>query len=194
MTVPHRLRTAVDEAKARVAALHAELPRWELIVWSAGNVSERIPGDDGHDDDTPRDQRYQRPLAPPSDVVLDADEHLHVAGPAERSEPVAAPRLQVVDLGVETDAGGDYVRVTGSFYLNIQLTGTTVARATNWVTYERDGAEASHYFDGGIGAEAVKELIDNLDLALQAAKGDKADLQTLVQGVEMVRAHGRRLY
>ena len=50
MTVPDRMRAAVDEAKARVAALHAELPRWELVVWTAGNVSERVRGVDGHDD------------------------------------------------------------------------------------------------------------------------------------------------
>ena len=48
--VPDGMRAAVDEAKTRVAALHAELPRWELIVWSAGNVSERVPGVDGNDD------------------------------------------------------------------------------------------------------------------------------------------------
>jgi L-ribulose-5-phosphate 4-epimerase len=42
MTVPDPLRQAVDEAKARVAALHAELPRWELVVWTAGNISERV--------------------------------------------------------------------------------------------------------------------------------------------------------
>jgi L-ribulose-5-phosphate 4-epimerase len=29
-----------------VARLHAELPRWELVVWTAGNVSERVPGSD----------------------------------------------------------------------------------------------------------------------------------------------------
>lgn len=37
---------AVQEAVARtrevVAKLHAELPRWELIVWTAGNVSQRV--------------------------------------------------------------------------------------------------------------------------------------------------------
>ncbi|WP_425957136.1 L-ribulose-5-phosphate 4-epimerase [Xylanimonas sp. McL0601] len=36
------MRAAVDAAKERVAALHAELPRWELVVWTAGNVSERV--------------------------------------------------------------------------------------------------------------------------------------------------------
>ncbi|MBC7279097.1 L-ribulose-5-phosphate 4-epimerase [Nocardioides sp.] len=47
--VPATLRTAVDAAKERVAALHAELPRWELVVWTAGNVSERVSNPDGED-------------------------------------------------------------------------------------------------------------------------------------------------
>ncbi|GAA3649101.1 L-ribulose-5-phosphate 4-epimerase [Microbacterium marinilacus] len=48
--VPASMRAAVDDAKERVAALHAELPRWELVVWTAGNVSERVNGRDGHPD------------------------------------------------------------------------------------------------------------------------------------------------
>ncbi|GAA1713908.1 L-ribulose-5-phosphate 4-epimerase [Isoptericola hypogeus] len=47
--VPAALRAAVDAAKERVAALHAELPRWELVVWTAGNVSERVVNPDGED-------------------------------------------------------------------------------------------------------------------------------------------------
>jgi L-ribulose-5-phosphate 4-epimerase len=41
-TIPAELRADIDAAKERVAALHAELPRWELVVWTAGNVSERV--------------------------------------------------------------------------------------------------------------------------------------------------------
>ncbi|GGR72590.1 L-ribulose-5-phosphate 4-epimerase [Nocardioides luteus] len=47
--VPAALREAVDATKERVAALHAELPRWELVVWTAGNVSERVVNPDGED-------------------------------------------------------------------------------------------------------------------------------------------------
>ena len=47
--VPAALRDAVDAAKERVAALHTELPRWELIVWTAGNVSERVSNPAGED-------------------------------------------------------------------------------------------------------------------------------------------------
>ena len=38
------LRRLVDDLKSEVAALHAELPRNGLVVWTAGNVSARVPG------------------------------------------------------------------------------------------------------------------------------------------------------
>ncbi|GAA3280826.1 L-ribulose-5-phosphate 4-epimerase [Nesterenkonia halobia] len=41
--LPEPVREAVAAARERVAALHAELPRNELVVWTAGNVSERVP-------------------------------------------------------------------------------------------------------------------------------------------------------
>ena len=50
MTIPTSMRAAVDAAKERVAALHAELPRWELVVWTAGNVSERVRAPEGEAD------------------------------------------------------------------------------------------------------------------------------------------------
>ncbi|MBS3940872.1 MAG: L-ribulose-5-phosphate 4-epimerase [Actinobacteria bacterium] len=39
-----QIRAAVADARERVAALHAELPRNGLVVWTAGNVSERVAG------------------------------------------------------------------------------------------------------------------------------------------------------
>lgn len=44
--VPDHLRTIVEELKGEVAALHAELVRNNLVVWTAGNVSARVPGAD----------------------------------------------------------------------------------------------------------------------------------------------------
>ncbi|WP_172191530.1 L-ribulose-5-phosphate 4-epimerase [Actinomyces faecalis] len=41
------LQVAVAATRERVAALHAELPRWGLVVWTAGNVSERVTVDRG---------------------------------------------------------------------------------------------------------------------------------------------------
>jgi L-ribulose-5-phosphate 4-epimerase len=32
--------------REHVAALHAELTRYQLVTWTAGNVSERVPGED----------------------------------------------------------------------------------------------------------------------------------------------------
>ena len=42
MTMPTRSPTCAR----RGAALHAELTRYGLVVWTAGNVSARVPGQD----------------------------------------------------------------------------------------------------------------------------------------------------
>jgi L-ribulose-5-phosphate 4-epimerase len=39
------MSTAIDEARAAVCALHAELTRYGLVAWTAGNVSARVPGE-----------------------------------------------------------------------------------------------------------------------------------------------------
>src|SRR3712207_9240289 len=46
MTIAAEIAQIVAELRAEVARLHAELPRWELVVWTAGNVSARVPGQD----------------------------------------------------------------------------------------------------------------------------------------------------
>lgn len=46
MTVIDDVAAAVVRLRAEVAALHAELPRYGLVVWTAGNVSARVPGAD----------------------------------------------------------------------------------------------------------------------------------------------------
>jgi L-ribulose-5-phosphate 4-epimerase len=38
------LSTAIGAAREQVSALHAELVRYGLVVWTAGNVSGRVPG------------------------------------------------------------------------------------------------------------------------------------------------------
>ena len=40
------LERLIAQARMHVAALHAELTRYRLVVWTAGNVSERVPGHD----------------------------------------------------------------------------------------------------------------------------------------------------
>lgn len=42
--LPAHEQAAVADCRQRVAELHAELPRNQLVVWTAGNVSERVPG------------------------------------------------------------------------------------------------------------------------------------------------------
>ena len=45
-TLTAAVAATLSEVRAEVAALHAELPRNELVVWTAGNVSARVPGAD----------------------------------------------------------------------------------------------------------------------------------------------------
>lgn len=51
--LPADVQQQVHATRERVAALHAELTRYELVVWTAGNVSERVPGTQGRDDGVP---------------------------------------------------------------------------------------------------------------------------------------------
>lgn len=46
MTIPAEARPALDALRAEVSALHSELTRYELVIWTAGNVSARVPGHD----------------------------------------------------------------------------------------------------------------------------------------------------
>ena len=46
MTIAAEIAGIVAALRAEVATLHAELPRWGLVVWTAGNVSARVPGHD----------------------------------------------------------------------------------------------------------------------------------------------------
>jgi len=40
------IQEAVAATRARVASLHGELVRYGLVIWTGGNVSERVPGTD----------------------------------------------------------------------------------------------------------------------------------------------------
>jgi L-ribulose-5-phosphate 4-epimerase len=46
MTLLGDVERTVRDIRAQVARLHAELVRYELVVWTSGNVSARVPGAD----------------------------------------------------------------------------------------------------------------------------------------------------
>jgi L-ribulose-5-phosphate 4-epimerase len=46
MAVAAEIAEIVAALRVEVARLHAELPRYHLVVWTAGNVSARVPGHD----------------------------------------------------------------------------------------------------------------------------------------------------
>lgn len=45
-TVTTDITATVRRLREQVSALHAELVRYQLVVWTAGNVSARVPGQD----------------------------------------------------------------------------------------------------------------------------------------------------
>ncbi|HEY2791765.1 MAG TPA: L-ribulose-5-phosphate 4-epimerase [Micromonosporaceae bacterium] len=45
-TITAEIADVVLQLRRQVAALHAELVRYQLVVWTAGNVSARVPGHD----------------------------------------------------------------------------------------------------------------------------------------------------
>jgi L-ribulose-5-phosphate 4-epimerase len=92
-------RSEVADAVARtrgvVAALHAELPRWGLVVWTAGNVSQRVvvdpdagPGEDDLLVIKPSGVTYDE-LTPESMVVCDLDGNLLEGDRAPSSDTAA---------------------------------------------------------------------------------------------------------
>ena len=77
----------ISALRSEVATLHAELPRWGLVVWTAGNVSARVPS---HDLFVikPSGVAYDQ-LSPEAMVVCDLDGNL-VDGYGSPSSDTAA--------------------------------------------------------------------------------------------------------
>ncbi|MDQ0426112.1 L-ribulose-5-phosphate 4-epimerase [Cellulomonas iranensis] len=91
---PSDVREQVAAAREKVSALHAELPRWGLVVWTAGNVSQRVVVDPVGPSE--RDLLVIKPsgvtydeLTPESMVVCDLDANL-VEGDRAPSSDTAA--------------------------------------------------------------------------------------------------------
>ncbi|MBA8794150.1 L-ribulose-5-phosphate 4-epimerase [Friedmanniella endophytica] len=81
------VRDAIARLRVEVAALHAELPANDLVVWTAGNVSARVPGADLLVI-KPSGVRYDE-LTPEAMVVCDFDGQL-VQGERAPSSDTAA--------------------------------------------------------------------------------------------------------
>jgi L-ribulose-5-phosphate 4-epimerase len=95
VTVTADVTSTIHALRRQVCALHAELTRYELVVWTAGNVSARVPGHDllvikpsgvSYDDLTPEsmvlcdlDGRVvEGDLAPSSDTAAQAYVYRHM--------------------------------------------------------------------------------------------------------------------
>ena len=83
--LPAAQQEAVAATRLKVAKLHEELPRNELVVWTAGNVSERVPGADLFVI-KPSGVRYDE-LSPDVMVVCTLDGKKIVDGTPDRLSP-----------------------------------------------------------------------------------------------------------
>jgi L-ribulose-5-phosphate 4-epimerase len=79
------VEVAIARTRADVARLHGELTRWNLVVWTGGNISARVPGADlfvikpsgvGYDE-----------LAPENMIVCDLDGEVIPATPGSENSP-----------------------------------------------------------------------------------------------------------
>ncbi|GAB2706580.1 L-ribulose-5-phosphate 4-epimerase [Microbacterium marinum] len=79
------VQQAIDAVRAEVAALHAELVRYGLVIWTGGNVSGRVPGADlfvikpsgvSYDD-----------LAPENMILCDLDGNVIAGSPGSDRSP-----------------------------------------------------------------------------------------------------------
>lgn len=89
-------RTTLQAVREQVCALHAELVRYGLVAWTAGNVSGRVPGEDLFVI-KPSGISYDE-LTPESMVVCDLDGVL-VAGDLAPSSDTAAHAYVYRHLG-----------------------------------------------------------------------------------------------
>ena len=95
MTLTQDVQDTILRLRRDVCALHAELTRYELVVWTAGNVSARVPGADmmvikpsgvSYDDLTPENMVVtdldgtvlEGDLAPSSDTAAQAHVYRHL--------------------------------------------------------------------------------------------------------------------
>ena len=86
-----RMAEQVEEAKRVVCELHSELIKWGLVVWTAGNVSQRVRGIDGAEDVLvikPSGVPYDR-LTPADMVVCDLDANLIIGEHSPSSDTAA---------------------------------------------------------------------------------------------------------
>ena len=86
-----RMAEQVEEAKRVVCELHSELIKWGLVVWTDGNVSQRVRGTDGAADVLvikPSGVPYDR-LTPADMVVCDLDANLIIGEHSPSSDTAA---------------------------------------------------------------------------------------------------------
>jgi L-ribulose-5-phosphate 4-epimerase len=78
-------QAAIDASRERVAALHAQLTKYELVIWTGGNISERVAGTD-HFVIKPSGVDYDE-LAPENMILCDLNGNVVPGTPGSEKSP-----------------------------------------------------------------------------------------------------------
>ncbi len=78
-------QSAIDASRARVSSLHAELTKYGLVIWTGGNISERVQGTD-HFVIKPSGVDYEN-LTPESMILCDLDGNVVAGSPGSERSP-----------------------------------------------------------------------------------------------------------
>ncbi len=106
------VQASIEAVRADVAALHGELVRYGLIVWTGGNVSGRVPGADlfvikpsgvSYDD-----------LAPENMILCDLDGNVVPGTPGTSAARRATPRRTRTCIGTCRMSGAWCTRIRRS--------------------------------------------------------------------------------
>ncbi len=84
-TFTPEVEAAIAKTREGVATLHSELPRYELVIWTGGNVSGRVPGADLFVI-KPSGVEYED-LAPDNMVLCDLDGNVVPGVPGSERNP-----------------------------------------------------------------------------------------------------------
>jgi L-ribulose-5-phosphate 4-epimerase len=103
-TFPPEIQAAIDRVRTDVAELHGELVKYQLIIWTGGNVSGRVPGADlfvikpsgvSYDD-----------LAPDNMILCDLDGNVIPGSPGSERSPSSDTAAHAYVYRHMPDVGG----------------------------------------------------------------------------------------
>ena len=103
-TFAPEIEAAIKKVRDDVARLHAQLPRYELVIWTGGNISGRVPGADLFVI-KPSGVEYED-LAPDNMILCDLDGNVVAGTPGSDRSPSSDTAAHAYVYRNMPDVGG----------------------------------------------------------------------------------------